>query len=305
MTTLEFGASLQSGRSPVEVARLAESLGFDYVTCGEHLMFHGPTTNAFITLSMAAAVTSRVRLASTVTLLPLYPPVLAAKLATSLDVASDGRFTMGVGVGGEFPAEFESVGINVAERGRRTNESLEVIDLLMTTSNATFHGDFTSFESATLSPRPIQQPRIPVWIAGRRDAAIRRAVRFGDGWMPYLYTPEQVSESRGKLDEFSRDVGRGTWAGRTILFAFTTVYSDGQKARRVAAERVGAAYNQDFGKLGRYLVAGTPQESVARLREYVDAGVEVILFRVMCPPDDAPSMMRLIASEVMPALRAP
>src|SRR2546430_7839024 len=95
---------------PVDAARRLEGLGFDYLAMGEHVAFGVPTPNAFVGLSAAAAVTERIKLLSAITLLPLSPAALAAKLAAALDVVSGGRFTMGVGVGGEYPREFEACG---------------------------------------------------------------------------------------------------------------------------------------------------------------------------------------------------
>jgi alkanesulfonate monooxygenase SsuD/methylene tetrahydromethanopterin reductase-like flavin-dependent oxidoreductase (luciferase family) len=98
-------------------ARTAEDAGYDGVATGEHLFFHGPHANAFVALAAAAGATSRVRLLSSLTVLPLYPAALAAKLATTLDQVSGGRFDMGVGVGGEYPPEFEAAGVDVRQRG--------------------------------------------------------------------------------------------------------------------------------------------------------------------------------------------
>jgi probable F420-dependent oxidoreductase len=299
----EFGVSLQSGRDPTAFARLAEDTGFDYLSCGEHLFFHGPTTNAFISLSVAAGATRRIGLVSAITLLPLYPPALAAKLATSLDVASGGRFTLGVGVGGEYPPEFEAVGVPVSERGARTDEALEVMHQLMTRERVSLHGRFSTIDDLTLAPRPVQQPRVPFWIAGRRGPALRRVARVGDGWMPYLVTPEQVATGLSTIGSHAQDQGR-QWTGRTAMLTFTTVDRDGDRARRVGAEHLGRTYRQDFtGLAPKYLVAGTPAECARRLREYQQAGVDVVLFRLACPRAEAEPMLRLIANEVLPELR--
>ena len=301
----EFGVSLHSGADTATFAKLAEDQGLDYLACGEHLAFHGPTTNAFIELAVAAGATESIKLLSAITLLPLYPPVLAAKLATSLDVASNGRFHLGIGIGGEYPPEFEAVGVPVAERGARTDEALQIIDRLMTEDEVTVDGRFTSFVGLTLAPKPVQKPRIPFWIAGRRTAAMRRAARFGQAWMPYLYTPDMVADSRAEIQQLAREAGASSWDGLTAVHVFTTVDRDGAKARRVAAERVGRTYQQDFsGARSRYLVAGTPAECVTQFREYLDAGVDVILFRLTCPRRHAPAMLRLLADEVIPELRS-
>ena len=127
MSDITFGTALQTVTDVAGFARRAEELGFDLLGCGEHVMFHGPVGNTFISLSVAAGATQRIRLLSSIVLLPLYPAALAAKLGAALDVASNGRYNFGVGVGGEFPKEFEACGVPVKQRGARTNEALEVI----------------------------------------------------------------------------------------------------------------------------------------------------------------------------------
>ena len=293
-----FGVTLQSGPEPVAFAQLAEARGFDYLACGEHLVFHGPTTNAFISLAVAAGATTSIRLVSAVTLLPLYPAALAAKLAISLDVASGGRFTLGVGVGGEYAAEFEAVGARTSERGARTDEALTILRRLMTEDDVTVDGRFSSFTDLTMAPKPARP--LPIWIAGRKLAAHRRVARFGDAWLPYLCTPEQVADGIATI----RDLSGGTWQGGTALFAFTTVDTDGDRARETARARVGRTYQQDFTTMAaKYLIAGTPEECVARVREYLAAGVDTVLFRLACARRDAPGMLNLIADEMLPALR--
>src|SRR3954467_1013484 len=108
-------------------ARAAEGAGYDGVATGEHLFFHGPVANGFVPLAAAAGATSRIRLLSSLTVLPLYPAALALKLATTLDQVSNGRFDLGVGVGGEHPPEFVAAGVEVSERGARADEALELM----------------------------------------------------------------------------------------------------------------------------------------------------------------------------------
>ncbi|MGH3665840.1 MAG: LLM class flavin-dependent oxidoreductase [Egibacteraceae bacterium] len=300
----QFGVALPVGPDLPAFARHAEVLGFDYLCSGEHLMFHGPAANAFVALSVAAGATSRVRLVSTVTLVPLYPAVLLAKMTAALDVASAGRFSLGVGVGGEYPDEFAAAGVPVGERGARTDEALEVVDRLLTQERVTFSGTYTSLTDATIAPRPAQSPRPPIWVAGRSPAAVRRAARYGDVWMPYMYTPEQLAQSLVAVDDQARRAGRAGWQGRAAIFAFVAVYPDRAQARRVAVETVSQTYRQDFAPLAdRYLIAGSPDDARRRIGEYLDAGADTVLLRLACPEDDAASMAQRLASEVVAPLR--
>ncbi|MED6309015.1 MAG: LLM class flavin-dependent oxidoreductase, partial [Pseudomonadota bacterium] len=139
-TKIEFGTTLRSPSNVAELAQQIESLGFDILGCGEHVSFYGDTANGFISLSVAAGVTKDIRLMSAITLVPLYPAALLAKLGAALDVASGGRYTMGVGVGGEFPNEFEACGVPVTQRGLRTDDALEVLTRVWSETDVTYNG---------------------------------------------------------------------------------------------------------------------------------------------------------------------
>ena len=304
MERIEFGLSLNSMNGLADLARQAETMGFDYLTCGEHLMFTGPVANSLLALSAAAVVTQKIKLMSSIVLVPLYNAAMLAKMTAVLDVISNGRYHFGIGVGGEFPREFEAAGVPVNERGPRTNEALEVIKRLWTEKKVTFSGRFNNFSEVTIDPQPMQTPHPPIWVAGRQDSAMKRAVKFADGWLPYMYTAEQLAESVRKISEMGRAAGRDMSGFRHGLFVFTTVYADREKAQQVAAQTVGRNYAQDFSrKAGRYLLFGTPDDCRKRLKEYVDAGARTVVLAAACPRPDLDSNLKLIAEEIMPAFR--
>ncbi len=304
MSEIEFGIHLSLLHGAKDDARNAEALGYDYLLTGEHIMFHGPTTNTLIALATAAGATQRIKLMSSITLVPLYPAVLLAKQAAVLDVVSGGRFHLGVGVGGEFPKEFDAVGVPVGERGARTNEALEVIDKLLTEEDVSFHGRFTQLDGVTLAPRPVQKPRMPFWVAGRRDAAMQRAARYAEGWLPYMYTPQMLAESLDKLARFTAEAGRPAGTVRGGLFVFTCVHEDRDTALDLANRQLSRQYNQDFSKIvEKYTIVGTPQDCIARTQEYVEAGARTIVFAQGCPPEYVPENTRRIAETVIPAVR--
>ena len=303
MGEIMFGTGLRSPDGVAEFARRAEDLGFDVLGCGEHVMFHVPTANTFISLGVAAGATSRIRLLSAIVLLPLYPAALAAKMGAALDVASNGRYLFGVGVGGEFPKEFEACGVPVRERGARTNEALDVIRRLWTERDVSYAGRFNTLNGVSIDPPPVQSPP-PIWVAGRRDAAMKRAARFGDGWLPYMYTPEQLAGSTEKIRAFGAEAGRDLAGFRFGLYIFTAVHEDGDRAREMAITRLSRQYAQDFtGLVGKYALAGTPDEVKARLREYIDAGAIMVMLSSACPDEYIDENIRLIAEEVIPAFR--
>lgn len=304
MGKIEFGVALPAVTGIAEFARQAEELDFDFLACGEHVMFHGPVANTFISLSVAAGATRRIKLLSSVVLLPLYPAAIVAKMGAMLDVASNGRYHFGVGIGGEFPKEFEACGVPVNQRGARTNEALEVITKLWTEKNVTFVGKFTTLNGVTIDPPPAQKPHPPIWVAGRKEPAMKRAARYADGWLPYMYTPQQLQESVETISRFRKEFGKDMSTFTPGVFIFSTVHANGDEARQMAAERLGKQYAQDFSKLvNKYALAGTPEECSKRLHEYIDAGAKMVVLPSACRPEYLNENMRFLVREVLPAFR--
>ena len=281
----------------------AEASGFDAVASGEHLFFHGPTGNAFISLAAAAGATTRIRLISSLTVLPLYQAVIAIKLATSLDQVSAGRFDFGVGVGGEFPPEFRAAGIDRRTRGARTDEALELARRLWSDTQVTHHGRFFDVPGLTLEPGPVQPGGPPVWIGGRSTAAMRRAGRHADVWLPYMFTPEQLAESLTVVRAEAERVDRDPAQIRAAVFCFGSVNEDAARARRDAVQGVSSIYQQDFERLAdRYLLHGTPTDVLNRALEYRAAGAETLVLAPVPGPGRADTV-ETFASEVLPHLQ--
>lgn len=299
---IRFGTTLRSPYDVAQSSREIEALGFDVLGCGEHVSFHGDTANGFISLSVAAGATKDIQLMSAITLIPLYPAALLAKMGAALDVASNGRFILGVGVGGEFPKEFEACGVPLSQRGSRTDDALEVIQRTWTETEVTYHGRYTTLNEFSLKPLPIQKPRPPIWVSGRKDVAMKRAARYGDGWIPYMYTPEQLADSVQKIERYGAEFERDLSGFTHGMYIFTAVHENGDTAVEMAAENLGRQYDQDFSKLvHKYVLAGNPDQCKARLNEYIDAGARFLFLSAACPDDYIGQNLEMIASEVMSA----
>lgn len=283
-------------------ARRAEQLGFDAVAAGEHVFFHGPVSNAFVTLAGAAAVTDRIRLLTALTVLPLYPAALATKMAATLDRLSHGRLNLGIGVGGEHPPEFAACHVPVGRRGDKTDESLNIMLRLLRGEHATADGEFAHLDGMSLEPLPVQRPNPPIWVGGRSPAAARRAGRFGDVWMPYFVTPQRLSTRLSQARDAASRAGRSAESVEGAVFLWGAVARDAARARAQAVQAVSATYNQDFEPLAdRYLLTGRPADLVHRLGEYRDAGASSVIFSPACAPEHRTAMIELFAQEVLPA----
>ncbi len=307
---LHFGVSAVLGAAEIAAeARWLEELGFEYISVGEHFMRGnppGPTHAALPLLGAAAGATEKIRLLSSILLVPFYHPLVLARMTATLDIASGGRLTLGVGVGGEFPMEFEAAGLEVRQRGRRTNECLAALRQLWTDTDVSFQGRHYRFDSAAINPPPTQKPHPPVWVAGRREAAMRRAVRHGDGWFPYFYSPERYRDSVTQINEVAaaenRDLSGFQWA----FFPYIAIYPTEPEAAEAAATALGGRYQYggDFLNIVRnYCLLGTPEMCVARLQQYIDAGARHIVFSVACPREERVRHIETIAAEIIPRFR--
>ena len=308
-TTLRFGISMPFEiEDTVDQARWLEELGFEYLGVGEHFVRGnppGPAAAALPVLGVAAGATERIRLLSSVVLVPFYHPTVLAKLTATLDIASRGRLTLGIGIGGEFPVEFEAAGLDVTQRGRRTNESLDIMRRLWAGDSVSFDGRHFQLTDVVLNPVPTQRPNPPVWVAGRREAAMRRAVRYGDGWYPYFYSPERYQSSVTKITEIASDQGRDLSEFDWAYYSYITLASTAEQAAETAAKALGGnyLYSGDFLNIVRsYCVLGTVDDCVQRLMEYVDSGARQIIFSVTCPREDRKTQIETIVNEVIPGL---
>jgi probable F420-dependent oxidoreductase len=182
------------------VASAADRLGYDVLWTAEHIVFPAeirtpypygdrfpfPVTDPMLevvsTLSYAAALTTRIRLSSSVMVLPYRNPLVVAKELATLDVLSGGRLVVGVAAGW-LAEEFRMLGVPFHERGARTDEYLDVLRALWTEDRVTFHGRFVHLDDAAFFPKPVQRPHPPIWIGGRSARALERVVRVGAGWI--------------------------------------------------------------------------------------------------------------------------
>jgi probable F420-dependent oxidoreductase len=307
---LHFGATLPGSiEQTAEQARRLEELGFEYAATGEHFMRGDPpqpTSTALPVLGVAAGATSRIRLLSSILLAPLYHPVMLAKLAATLDVASGGRLTLGVGVGGEFPVEFAALEVPVKQRGARADESLPLVKQLWTEGRVSHQGRFYRLDGVTLAPPPVQRPHPPIWVAGRREGAMRRAARYGDGWLPYFYSPRHYRESVERITALAREAGRDLAGFQWAHYAFICIAGTKDEAAGIAAERLGGRYSSraDMRSLvGSYCILGPAPECVAQIAAYVTAGARHIIFAWYGASDDIPRQMEITAREIIPAVR--
>ena len=296
-----------------EFARRAEDQGYDRVAAGEHVMDGNPPRPTLMNIpamAVAAGATSRLRVMTGIVLAPLYHPVMLAKLAASLDLVSGGRLDLGIGIGGQRDSvvEFEALGVSAKTRGRRTDEILRAVKRLWTEEHVTHQERFFSFDDVTLLPRPVQKPHPPVWVAGRSEAAMRRAALLGDGWYPYLFTVRRLRRSNETVRNYAEEAGRDLAGFHWGLNQPTVISDSAQEALAMAAANLGQRYvtaERSAEDIARALcITGTPDDCVKAIQDRIDAGTRD--FNLIFLSKDVKTLfeqMEVFARKVMPHFR--
>jgi len=297
MSSLQFGFVTGAAREEVDAL---ESLPIASLWVGGHVASPNGAPEVMVKLAQLAALSRRVRIGTSILLLPLYQPAIVAKQVADLDQSSGGRINLGIGIGGEYEQEFRACGVPVTERGKRTDEAIGLLRRLWTAEEISHPGPHYPMERVRIQPAPVHPGGPPIIVGGRKEPAMVRAARLGNGWMPYLYSPRAYANSVKRIREIADETGRDISDFEWTVFLFTTVRDDEERARQEAASVLGGIYRQDFRAMAdRVTAAGTPEQVAARVQEFVDAGARHIIFAAAAH-EDRLAVMRRIATEVMP-----
>ncbi len=250
-----------------------EDAGFFRVGVSDHLIAsHVRTFDPIVCLASLASATKRVRIAVQVLVLPLRHPIQVAHAFTSLDMLSGGRMELGVGVGGDWPVEFESMGVDLHRRGERTDEALKVIVSLWDQQEVNFQGKHFKITNLRSIARPEQIPHPPIVIGGRSEKALLRAATIGNRWDGLFLDAHKFSSYKQRLDELSYEMKRKVQAGMVI---WTCVGEPGSSRSKLAAAMEGF-YRLPFERFARYAVWGDSETVKGRLMEFAEAGASEI-----------------------------
>ena len=277
----------------------AEELGFDSAWAQENMFGSSPQLSPLESMSYAAACTERIRLGCVVFVSTLHSPVHLAKSLASLDQLSRGRIDVGVGTGGKM-RPFAAFGVDPDRYVARFTEGVELMKALWTQPRVTFDGEFWQLRDAAMEPKPFQKPHPPLWFGANGPAALRRAVRLGDGFFGAGATPtarfaEQVQLVREALAGAGRPATDFAIAKRVYI----AIDEDAGRARQRMNEAMEHLYGRRVADIEAAAIAGTPADCIAAVREVAAAGAELILFTAMF--EQAEHVERL-AAEVIPQL---
>jgi probable F420-dependent oxidoreductase len=281
---------------------LCEASEIDSLWFSERLSAPVPLLEPMTTMAAVAARTRRLKFGPSVLVAPFRSPVLAARELAMIDYLSGGRVLPAVGIGVEQEREFRAAGVPFKERGRRTDEAIRIMRLCWERDDVDYTGDFWQLERVTVLPKPVQRP-LPLWIGGNSEAAMRRAGRLGDGWIPSFIPPEAFRIGVEKTQAFAAEAGREIprdHFGALIYFAF---HDDADAAHAMAAPFI-PRNRADDATLAACTAFGPPSLLRERLDEYMAAGGSKFIVRPMCPPDHMLDQLARLAGDVVPSVHA-
>ena len=287
-----------------DLVGLVDRCGYDSMWVGDHVAFTIAIFDPLMQLAQAAVLSRRLVFGTDVYLLPLRHPTPVAKQVSTLDHLTEGRFIFGVGVGGEFPKEYEACGVPLNERGARLSESLTVMRKLWTGEPVSHAGKFFTFEGVKMQPPPRQPGGPPVWCGGRADPALRRIGRMTDGWMSYVVTPDMYRQGLEKIATAASEADRTFDRGfGTAHLLFTRIDDTYEKALEAATISLSQRYAMDFRKAAqRYCALGTPQDVVETIFKFQQAGVRHLILDFVGPYEERDQQIERFAAEAMPLL---
>ncbi len=309
----------------VRVAQASERLGYHSIWPNDHIISPRYVQEQFgrpprlyeplITLAYVAAVTSTIKMGTSVIPSPMREPVYLAKQAITLDVFSGGRFLLGVGVGA-YREEFEAIhpDLKGANRGAMVDESIEALRLLLDQPVASFHGKYYRFENVELFPKSIQSP-MPIYVGGNDINAIRRAARWAQGWMPAAQgvqtTRQGVETLRRECEAMGRDPAEIDVAPQKLVVMGKDVedahrrYLGSQRYQHHLSLRKSTLRNLDMKAVAEGNLVGSAQDIIDKVGKLADVGVThcAAMNFASDTPDQMIEEMQWFAEEVMGAFR--
>ena len=306
---MKYGFTMP-GRGPLAtperlgiIARKGEEFGFDALLTGDHILVpknisspypyteggefpgssSGESMEQITLLSYIAGQTSKIRLVTSVLIVPHRNPLIAAKSLATLDVLSGGRLVVGVGVGW-MREEFEALGLPpFEERGAVTDEYIRAFKVLWTEDSPHFEGKYISFDDITFLPKPVQKPHPPIWVGGESRPALRRTAELADGWYPLgsnptfpMGTPDELKAGLDRLAQYAQRFDRDP---KTI----ETIYRTHQ-----------FELTKDAGGADRLPFVGDADQIAGDIRRYQDMGVTTMIWDFLRQTDDLDQMLGLM-----------
>ena len=280
-------------------ARRAEELGFESLWTLESITGDVPILEPLTLLSYMSALTEKVRLGTSVMVVPHRNPVQLAKALSSLDHLSSGRLIVGMGLGSDL-RDYAPFGISSDNRVRRFVEIMDVMKALWTEKEARYPGHFWQLEGTQMEPKPVQKPYPPIWMGAGHPRALRRAVRHADGWMGAgASSTAQFIENAGYVRTYLEEAGRDPATFPISKRVYMAIDNDEGRAETRLRQWFGRSIYKDADMASRVAVWGSAAQCTEKLAKIAEAGAQMLMLH---PVYDYMEHLEAIAQEVVPNL---
>jgi len=316
MVDIKFGVQiggtwaqgLPTGPQLLDLAKSVEDLGYDSLHSTDHISSppegSAPVVHCFPFLSAAAAVTQRVKLGPCALQLPAHNASVVASVMLGLHHMSQGRAVLNVSQADAYPNEIEAAGITMEDRGGKNSEGIELIQKLWSEDQVTFEGKFNKVIGLDMSLRS-SNPRIPMWVGGRHEGALRRAAKLGNAYSTPQVTPQLFLENSTKVKQFAAEDGKDMSDFSWVTEIGFHLNSDRSKARDESARALGVRTEPPTEELLDVSVAmGSPEECAERISDFVNSGVTWFVLTPLCSLADLKGQLEGFAKNVLPLAKA-
>jgi len=269
-----------------QILKDAFNAGVNHIFMADHVSFRdGSGTDGFVEIAALSQLHPNIGVMISIYLLPLRHPLPVARQLASINKIAPGRVIFGVGIGGDDRHEIEVCGIDPRTRGRRTNESIDIIRQLMSGESIDFKGEFFNINSARIKPKI--GTGIPMIVGGRSNAALKRAALFGDGWIGAWCSVRRYKEALALIDQRASEIGRNKQDWQHGYQPWVGVADTRDEAKALVASAMEDFYHVPFENFERYVPYGTPEQVADALQPYVDAGCSIMNLKVVASDDQA------------------
>ena len=293
-----FTACVEGSALFRKLVSVGEQYGYDSIWMPDRVVSAQHIPDPIVSLAMIAAYSERLKFGTSVLQLSSRNPVVLAKEIATLDRLSKGRFLPAVGLGQEDPREYETFGIRKEERGERADEALTLMRRLWSEENVTYHGKFYSVSETTISPKPVQEPYLPIWVGGRSKAALRRVGRLGDGWLASSILPEEVRDGIPIISSTASQYNRHIEPDHIGVLIGFLISNDQKTATERARPHIIRQHPR--AQFTEYTALGTPSQVISMIRHYIRSGASKFVMRPLCPMDEGIEQLQTLGKEVVP-----
>jgi alkanesulfonate monooxygenase SsuD/methylene tetrahydromethanopterin reductase-like flavin-dependent oxidoreductase (luciferase family) len=274
----------------MSLAQYAETLGYNSLSINDHIVFHTSWLDAISTLSAVAASTRHILIGTSILNIVVRNPIVCAKALAAIDILSSGRLFAGVGPG-SYRGDYEACGIDFNERWSRFSEALQMIVMILTSSNNNngkdmlfaYKGRYYTLKDALLTPKPVQKPHPPIYVGSwGSEVGLKRLAKYSNGWMASAYniTPAKFKEKWNFLLAYRKSLGKeeDELFDNSIVSMFGYIHDDKDKVHKVVSEILAPALRRPAEDLEQMLLFGSIDDCLRKVRNFVDAGVKRVHF---------------------------